>query len=219
MARNKTPIEEKYNAPFPTALRTLMEERGETQENIAKAAGKTRQTISQYVNGISEPGYDVLVQIADHFDVSTDYLLGRTADPKRSPCATEDLGLSMDAINGIAKYFSEWDALMGLDILLREPTFAITCFRVAEYVNAVQTMAENECAPKGLDHNLELRLTEELVSKYPELKDVIWVNSGSNYAMQARKNAYEFFQNTLNSIAGDLELQLINQSPILQNQK
>ena len=74
MSRNKTSVEEKYNAPFPTALRALMDERGETQENIAKAAGKTRQTISQYVNGISEPGYDVLVKIADYFDVSLDYL-------------------------------------------------------------------------------------------------------------------------------------------------
>jgi transcriptional regulator with XRE-family HTH domain len=49
-----------------------------TQENIAEATGKTRQTVSQYVNGKSEPGYDTLVKIADYFDVSVDYLIGRT---------------------------------------------------------------------------------------------------------------------------------------------
>lgn len=107
MARNKTSVEEKYNAPFPTALRTLMEERGETQENIAKAAGKTRQTISQYVNGISEPGYDVLVKIADYLDVSIDYLLGRTGDPKRLPCAVDELGLSSEALSHI-KWFPQY---------------------------------------------------------------------------------------------------------------
>lgn len=101
MARNKTTVEKKYNAPFPTALRTLMEERGKTQENIANATGKTRQTVSQYVNGISEPGYDVLVKIADYFDVSLDYLLGRTDDPSRAPCAVDDLGLSLKAIETI----------------------------------------------------------------------------------------------------------------------
>lgn len=42
-----------------------------------KVTGKTRQTVSQYCNGVSEPGYSTLVKIADHFDVSIDYLLGR----------------------------------------------------------------------------------------------------------------------------------------------
>ncbi len=221
MARNKTSIEEKYNAPFPTALRALMEKRGETQESIAKAAGKTRQTISQYVNGISEPKYDVLVKIADHFDVSTDYLLGRTEDPHRLPCATEELGLSMDAINSITKGdFGESNyALIGLDVLLCEPTFSLVCFRVAEYLKAVQTMTDNPFSPKGIDPYLELRLTEELESKHPELRNVIWVNSGSNYAVQARKEACEFFENTLKSIAGDQELKLIKQSPILRKSK
>ena len=101
MARNKTSVEEKYNAPFPVALRTLMEERCKTQENIAKMTGKTRQTVSQYVNGISEPGYDVLVKIADYFDVSLDYLLGRTSDPNRAPCAIDELGLSLKAVETI----------------------------------------------------------------------------------------------------------------------
>lgn len=98
MARNKTQIGEKYNAPFPTALRKLMEERGVTQENIAKAAEKTRQTVSQYVNGISEPGYETLVKIADFFDVSVDYLLGRTEDSSRKPCAADELGLTPAAV-------------------------------------------------------------------------------------------------------------------------
>lgn len=101
MARNKTSVLEKYNAPFPVALRTLMEERCKTQESIAKMTGKTRQTVSQYVNGISEPGYDVLVKIADYFDVSLDYLLGRTSDPNRAPCAIDELGLSLKAVETI----------------------------------------------------------------------------------------------------------------------
>lgn len=104
MARNKTPIAEKYNAPFPTALRKLMEERGETQENIAKAAEKTRQTVSQYANGISEPSYETLVKIADYFNVSVDYLLGRTEDPSRKPCAADELGLTPAAVAYIRQY-------------------------------------------------------------------------------------------------------------------
>ena len=124
MARNKTPIAEKYNAPFPTALRKLMEERGETQENIAKAIEKTRQTVSQYVNGISEPGYDTLVKIADYFDVSSDYLLGRTNDPNRKPCAADELRLSDTAVRKMSNFLQltsmGQDGIAGLNLLIEK---------------------------------------------------------------------------------------------------
>lgn len=98
MARNKYPKDNK-SSPFASALRKLMTERGTTQEDLAKVTGKTRQTVSQYTNGISEPGYDTLVKIADYFDVSIDYLLGRTEDPNRHPCAADELGLSQTNID------------------------------------------------------------------------------------------------------------------------
>lgn len=78
MARGNKTIEEKYNSPFASNIRKLMLERGVTQDELAHAIGKTRQTVSQYVNGISEPGYSTLVCIADFFNVPVDFLLGRT---------------------------------------------------------------------------------------------------------------------------------------------
>lgn len=78
MARGNKTIEEKYNSPFASNIRKLMSERGITQDELARAIGKTRQTVSQYVNGISEPGYSTLVCIADFFNVPVDFLLGRT---------------------------------------------------------------------------------------------------------------------------------------------
>ena len=70
---------EKSKSHFATTLRLLMDKQPiTTQAQLAEITGKTRQTISQYVNGVSEPGYDTLVKIADHFDVSLDYLLGRS---------------------------------------------------------------------------------------------------------------------------------------------
>lgn len=70
---------EKEKSPFAATLRLLMDKQPiTTQAQLAEITGKTRQTISQYVNGVSEPGYDTLVKIADHFHVSLDYLLGRS---------------------------------------------------------------------------------------------------------------------------------------------
>lgn len=98
MSRSKKEIAEAYNLPFPVALRTLMRENAITQENIAEVTGKTRQTVSQYVNGISEPGYETLIKIADYFDVSVDYMLGRTKDRRKEPTIYDQIGLSEESI-------------------------------------------------------------------------------------------------------------------------
>ncbi len=103
MARSKKTVDKKYYAPFPTRLRKLMEERGETQEDIASIVKKSRQTVSQYCNGVSEPGYDTLVQIANHYGVATDFLLGLSDDPSRMPSAIDDLGLSLKAVDTIER--------------------------------------------------------------------------------------------------------------------
>lgn len=78
MSKRKRSDTEKYFSPFAKALRELMEAKGITQDALSEEIGKSRQTISQYVNGVSEPGYDTLVKIAEHFEVSTDFLLGIT---------------------------------------------------------------------------------------------------------------------------------------------
>lgn len=101
MAKGNKYNSEKFNAPFAMNLRKLMDSRSITQDELSKVVGKTRQTVSQYVNGVSEPGYDTLIKIANYFDVSVDFLLGITADPARHPAATDDLGLSAAAIKKI----------------------------------------------------------------------------------------------------------------------
>ncbi|MBE6978951.1 MAG: helix-turn-helix transcriptional regulator [Ruminococcaceae bacterium] len=76
MSRRKRNNMEKFTSPFAINIRKLMEEREMTQDDLAKKISRSRQTVSQYVNGISEPGYETLVVIAKCFGVSTDYLLG-----------------------------------------------------------------------------------------------------------------------------------------------
>ena len=57
----------------------LKELRGKlTQEEVAKQIGLSRSRYSHYENGRSEPDNEMLQKIADYFNVSVDYLLGRT---------------------------------------------------------------------------------------------------------------------------------------------
>ena len=49
-----------------------------TQRQLAEQLGITQPSYIRYENGSSEPNIDTLIKIADIFDVSVDYLIGRT---------------------------------------------------------------------------------------------------------------------------------------------
>jgi transcriptional regulator with XRE-family HTH domain len=55
----------------------LRKSRGWTQEEISKKIGVHRGTYSNYEANKREPDYKTLKKIADIYDVTTDYLLGR----------------------------------------------------------------------------------------------------------------------------------------------
>lgn len=48
-----------------------------TQKEIADYLNISQPSYIRYENGTSEPSYENLVKLADLFDVSIDYLLGR----------------------------------------------------------------------------------------------------------------------------------------------
>lgn len=59
-------------------IKSLREERKITQQELARYLGVSQKTISNYENGERSPDPDTLRKIADYFDVTVDYLLGRS---------------------------------------------------------------------------------------------------------------------------------------------
>lgn len=59
-------------------LKMLRESNNLTQIELGKILGVGNVTLSQYEKGDRNPDYDTLLRIADYFNVSTDYLLGKT---------------------------------------------------------------------------------------------------------------------------------------------
>ena len=55
----------------------LLNERNETQKNLALALKVTPQAINNYIKKKTEPDIKTLIKIADHFGVSLDYLCER----------------------------------------------------------------------------------------------------------------------------------------------
>lgn len=58
-------------------LRSLREKAGLTQKELASHLNVPNQNISNYERGFRQPDYETLQKLADYYDVSTDYLLGR----------------------------------------------------------------------------------------------------------------------------------------------
>ena len=56
----------------------LRESKKLRQEDVAKMLGISRQAYCTYENDRHQAGYDTLIKLADFFEVSIDYLLGRT---------------------------------------------------------------------------------------------------------------------------------------------
>lgn len=61
---------------FGDKLRSLRTEAGMTQTDLAKRLNITKSVVSYYELQERTPSSDVLIQLADIFHVSTDYLLG-----------------------------------------------------------------------------------------------------------------------------------------------
>ena len=59
-------------------IKLLREERGIMQKKMAQDLGIGLSTLSQYETGKREPDISTIIKIADYFNVSTDYLLGKT---------------------------------------------------------------------------------------------------------------------------------------------
>ena len=62
-------------------LKEIRKAKGISQLKLALDLNTNQNTISRYETGEREPGIAELIKIADYFNVSIDYLVGRTDIP------------------------------------------------------------------------------------------------------------------------------------------
>lgn len=63
---------------FASRLKELRTERGLSQDAVGKIAGVSRYAVYTYEKGKAFPTAEGLMALADYFDVTLDYLLGRS---------------------------------------------------------------------------------------------------------------------------------------------
>ncbi len=69
---------------FATRLKELRKSNNITTVQLAKEIGVSKQSISQFEKEAIYPHCNTLCQLADYFDVSLDYLTGRSDNPHKS---------------------------------------------------------------------------------------------------------------------------------------
>lgn len=78
------------NSSFLERLKFLREKAGWTQEQLGEKINVADATINRYEKGTRKPDIDTLELLAEIFDVSIDYLLGRTTQTYPQPSPNRD---------------------------------------------------------------------------------------------------------------------------------
>lgn len=159
-------------------LKSLREEKGISQEDLATALGISRLSVGNYERSIRTPEAETIIKIAKYFGVSSDYLLGlsdvKTADTDLK-AACEYTGLSEKALRTlrvmkaddqtIENYVpSKWYGdLRILDEIICDKTHLWTICH-----NLAQIKIMRDTFPALEQKNVTLKISE-----YKELRDLV----------------------------------------------
>ena len=104
---------------FGEILTSLREERGIYQKELAAILKVSVGTVSNYENNIHFPDQDALLQLADYFGVTVDYLLGRTSFRYSLDTLNEEYapGMTVAELVDIIQHFSPQNTASFLDYI------------------------------------------------------------------------------------------------------
>lgn len=76
---------------FSRIITLLRKEKGITQKQAAADLGISQALLSHYEKGLRECGLDFLIKLCDYYNVSSDYILGRSPDRNGAVLTVDDL--------------------------------------------------------------------------------------------------------------------------------
>ena len=79
------------NSEFSRTLSLLRQEKGVSQRTAAGALGISQALLSHYEKGIREPGLAFVVRACDYYNVSADFILGRTLSREGNMLTEQDI--------------------------------------------------------------------------------------------------------------------------------
>ena len=169
------------NSIFQARLRKLHSKKIRTLDELAEEFGSTRQTVSKWMNGDSVPDIEALVRIADFYNVSTDYLLGRSntlSTDINVKAAMEYTGLSEQAVEwlhiGLDDF--ECDGVVGLDEESKKGNWAV-----------VSELIQDKAFSKMIHHLKEI--SQE--AYFEKILKILW-DEYSNYDLSEEDSNFRY---------------------------
>ena len=95
---------------FSIILSSLRREKRQSQRHVASELGVSQALLSHYENGAREPKLDFVIKACDYFDVTADYILGRSGERKMRLAITDEA--ISDMINELHSIKSSGEALL-----------------------------------------------------------------------------------------------------------
>lgn len=169
---------EKFTNRFNELLKKSIEE-GHQQKEITEKTGISPASITQYKNGTNTPKGDILESLANYFNVSTNYLLGKSDTPTYTfDDINKKTGLSQRAIETLYKLqhncFNEnvditkekeisnfyTSHLKILNLILEDDTKLL---ELLENINKYQELKQDKKETKEKQEFYEYKLTKDFI--------------------------------------------------------
>ena len=106
------------NSVLASRLTAEIERKGLTKKDFGLAIGASDVMVSYWCNGKRTPLLHQIVDMAEYFGVTVDFLVGLSDHPERAPSLADDLGLSDLAISNMRAIASDTDRRSLLNKLL-----------------------------------------------------------------------------------------------------
>ena len=90
---------------FAKIITLLRKEKKLSQKRVARELNISQGLLSHYEKGVRECGLDFIIRIAEYYEVSCDYLLGRTTE--RNPNTPKEQEKTNDNRNSITRFNQE----------------------------------------------------------------------------------------------------------------
>ena len=82
-------------------IKNLRKEKGMSQEELAEKLNVVRQTVSKWEQNLSVPDSEMLIKIADVFEVSVSSLLGETVETKDTKSELAEISQKLENLNAM----------------------------------------------------------------------------------------------------------------------
>ena len=192
---------------------------GKKQQEIADNIGVSRQALNKWVNGETVPDIFSAAKIADLFNVSTDYLTGRTGTKSVNPeiqAACEVTGLSEDAVRNLIKAQKIKSSFFNpADEFIKCSDFDMFVLYIQQYITSILcTDIEYNAAHNKMNLILEFMKKNQLSVRDMEVMGIRFLNN-NNISL----NTESWINNLIKDFLDKLTEKLLKDNPNLHDMR